>query len=283
MIRPHIARVVVTAAVALLPSGIAMAKPAAKPDAAAKPDSKKPEGKDDAKPGAGKPDGATGKLNREEFEAALKAVLPDMHVCYDKALKKDAIAEGQVVLVLETQNGKMLKADTDREVSTLKLDDAHKCIVAVAKKIKMPLAKNADGKHDPKAKAIVRYPLEFSLGIDVGAGVAKSTGAKLDYEKVKSVFFVNKIEIGRCYLDAYKAKKGVAASGKLVLKIGVTGGDVSNVDEVSPDTTVEDKELKSCVAAAVKKFKFPIAKDAKGNDDPKAASVIVYPMEFQAR
>lgn len=275
MIRPSIVRVAVPAVLAMLAAGTA----AAKPDAPAKPEAKKADPKPDSK----KTDGATGKLNREEFENALKAVLPDMHVCYDKALKKDAIAEGQVVLVLETQNGKVLKADTDREVSSLKLEDAHKCIVSVAKKIKMPLAKNADGKHDPKAKAVVRYPLEFSLGIDVGAGIAKSTGAKLDHDKVKSLFFVNKIEIGRCYLDAYKAKKGVAASGKLVLKIGVTGGKATSVDEVAPDTTVEDKELKSCVADAVKKFKFPLPKDAKGNDDEKAASVIVYPMEFQSR
>ena len=30
----------------------------------------------------------------------------------------------------------------------------------------------------------------------------------------------------------------------------------------------------------MKKFKFPSAKDAKGNDDDKATSTIVYPMEF---
>lgn len=82
-------------------------------------------------------------------------------------------------------------------------------------------------------------------------------------------------------LEAYKAKKGVAASGKLLLKVEVTGGKVNKVDEVAPDTTVADKELKTCIFDAVKKFKFPLAKDAKGNDDEKATSVITYPMEFQ--
>ena len=150
-----------------------------------------------------------------------------MNDCYRKALKKDAIAEGDVILVIETQGGKIVKADTDRSVSTMKLEDAHKCIVSVVKKMKPPIAKNAEGKHDPKIKAVVRYPVEFSLGIDVGAGPSKSTGAKLDHDKVKNVFFVNKIEFGRCILDARKALKGERAAGKLVLKINVTGGQVT--------------------------------------------------------
>ena len=227
-----------------------------------------------------KPVDPGGKLNREEFETALRPHLKDMNDCYRKALKKDAIAEGDVILVIETQGGKIVKADTDRAVSTMKLVEAHTCIIAVVKKMTPPVAKNADGKYDPKLKATVRYPVEFTLGIDVGAGPTKSTGAKLDHDKVKNVFFVNKIEFGRCILDARKAMKGEKAAGKLVLKVGVTGGKVTAVDQVSPDTTVEDKEFKDCVTDAVKKFKFPLAKDAKGNDDEKAASTIVYPMEF---
>jgi hypothetical protein len=221
-----------------------------------------------------------GKLNREEFEAALRPHLKDMNDCYRKALKKDAIAEGDVILVIEAQGGKITKAETDRAVSTMKLDDAHKCIVAVIKKMKPPMAKNSEGKHDPKIKATVRYPVEFSLGIDVSSGPSKSTGAKLDHDKVKNTFFVNKIEFGRCILDARKAMKGEKAAGKLVLKIGVTGGSATSVDVVTPDTTVEDKEFKDCVVDAVKKIHFPLAKDAKGQDDPKASSVITYPMEF---
>lgn len=225
--------------------------------------------------------GGGGKVNREEFEAALKPNLKEMHDCYEKALKKDAVAEGEAVLVIETQNGKVLKGEVDRAHSSLKLEEALKCIDGVIKKIKMPLAKNEKGEHDPKAKATVKYPVEFSLGIDVSGGGIKSTGAKIEYDKVKQVFFINKVDIGRCYLEAYKAKKGVAASGKLLLKVEVTGGKVNKVDEVAPDTTVADKELKTCIFDAVKKFKFPLAKDAKGNDDEKAASVITYPMEFQ--
>jgi hypothetical protein len=227
--------------------------------------------------------GATGKLSRAEFEDALKPHLGEMFQCYDKALKKDALAEGQVILVIETQNGKVLKGDTDREVSSMKLEEAHKCIVGLLKKMKMPIAHNSEGKPDPKAKAIVRYPIEFSLGIEVGAGPSKETGAKLDHDKVKSVFFVNKLEFGRCQLDAMKAHGGVSPAGKLVLKVSVTGGAVTGVEAVKPDTTLEDKDLLQCSIDAVKKFKFPKAKDAKGNDDDKASSVIVYPMDFQAR
>lgn len=221
-----------------------------------------------------------GKLNREEFEAALRPHLKDMNDCYRKALKKDAIAEGDVILVIEAQGGKVVKAETDRAVSTMKLEDAHKCIVSVIKKMKPPMAKNADGKHDPKIKATVRYPVEFTLGIDVGSGPSKSSGAKLDHDKVKNTFFVNKLEFGRCILDARKAMKGEKAAGKLVLKINVTGGAVTTTDIVSPDTTVEDKEFKDCVLDAVKRIKFPLAKDAKGQDDPKASTLITYPMEF---
>lgn len=224
---------------------------------------------------------ATGKLRREEFEAALRPHLKDMNECYKKALKKDAIAEGDVILVIETVNGKVIKADTDRTVSTMKLEDAHKCIVSVIKKMKLPVANNAEGKPDPKAKAILRYPVEFSLGIDVGAGPAKASGAKLDHDKVKGVFFINKIEFGRCILDARKALKGEKAAGKMVLEVGVAGGAVTSVKAL-PETTVEDKEFKECIQDAVKKFKFPLPKDAKGNDDPKAPSTIVYPMEFTA-
>jgi hypothetical protein len=236
--------------------------------------------KEGSKDKAAEPDG---KLNREEFEAALKPVLGDFHGCYDRALKRDAVAEGTVILVLETRGGKILKAETDREPSTLKLEEAHKCIAVAAKKIKMPLAKNSEGKHDPKARAVIRYPLEFSLGIDVGSGIAKATGAKLDYDKVKSVFLINKIEIGRCWLDAKKAKPLTPPIGKLVLKISTTGGKVTAVEKIGTDSTLDDPSLETCVFDSVKKFRFPIAKDAKGADDDKAASVIVYPMEFQAR
>ncbi len=222
---------------------------------------------------------ATGKLKLEEFETALRPLLQEMHECYRKALKKDAIAEGDVVLIIETAGGKVLKAETDKAASSLKLDDAHKCIVSVLKKAKMPIAKNAKGEHDPKAKAAVRYPVEFSLGIDVGTGPSKASGAKLDHDKVKNVFFVNKIEFGRCILDARKANKGQTAAGKLVLEVNVTGGKVTTAKPL-PETTVEDKEFKDCIVEAVKKFKFPLAKDAKGVDDEKAASTITYPMEF---
>ena len=224
----------------------------------------------------------TGKLNREEFEEALRPYLQDMHACYEKALKKDALVEGTVILKIDTKGGKVTAADTDRDLSTLKLEDAHKCIILVEKKMKMPLAKNDKGEHDAKLTASVTYPVEFSLGIDVDGANTKITGAKLDYDKVKKVFFYEKLSIGRCYLDAYKAKKGVAAVGKLILKIAVTGGVASSVDEVTPDTTVTDADLKKCVFGEVKKFKFPVGKDAKGNDDPKAASTITYPLEFKA-
>lgn len=231
---------------------------------------------------SGAPAGATGKLNREEFEEALKPYLKDMHACYEKALKKDALVEGTVILKIDTKGGKVTAGDTDRDLSTLKLEDAHKCIIAIVKKMKMPLAKNDKGEHDAKLTASVTYPVEFSLGIDVDGANTKITGAKLDYDKVKKVFFYEKLAIGRCYLDAYKAKKGVAAVGKLILKIAVAGGVASSVDEVTPDTTVTDADLKKCVFAEVKKFKFPVGKDAKGADDPKAASTITYPLEFKA-
>ncbi|GAC1556649.1 MAG: hypothetical protein NVS3B10_17000 [Polyangiales bacterium] len=240
-------------------------------------------GKDkDGKGDAAKAAAPTGKLNREEFEAALKPYLVAMHECYEKALKKDALAEGEVVLKLDTQNGKVLRADVDRDLSSLKLDDVYKCVIGVEKKMKMPLAKNDKGEHDPKAIASIKYPVEFSLGIDVEGGGGSVSGAKLDYDRVKKVFFYEKLSIGRCYLDAWKAKKGVAATGKLLLKVGVVGGTVTGVDAVAPDTTVGDSELQQCVFEAVKKFKFPSAKDAKGGDDPKAASTITYPLEFKA-
>ena len=229
------------------------------------------------------PNGINGKLNREEFEEALKAIYGDLNECYNKALKKDAIAEGDVILAIVTQNGKVTKAETDRDVSTMKLEEAHKCIIGVLKKMKMPLAKNAKGEHDPKAIAEIRYPVEFSLGIEVSSGVSKSSGAKIDYDKVKNVFFVGKIDIGRCYLEAYKAKKGIAATGKLVLKMNVAGTKATTVDEVVPDTTVTDKELKQCVFDVVKKFKFPLAKNEKGVDDDKAVAIVSYPLEFKAR
>lgn len=255
-----------------LASGIAVAGPATKTSASA---SASVSAKASAKPADG-----GGKLNREEFETALRPHLKDMNDCYRKALKKDAIAEGDVILVIEAQGGKVIKADTDRAVSTLKLDDAHKCIVGVIKKMKPPMAKDADGKHDAKIKATVRYPVEFTLGIDVGSGPSKASGAKLDHDKVKQTFFVNKIEFGRCILDARKAMKGEKAAGKLVLKINVTGGAVTSTEVITPDTTVEDKEFKDCILDALKKFKFPLPKDAKGQEDAKAASTITYPMEF---
>jgi hypothetical protein len=251
---------------ALAFSGTAGAGPAPSASASAKP-----------APSAGT---SEGKLNREEFETALRPHLKDLNDCYRKSLKKDAIAEGDVILVIEAQGGKILKADTDRAVSTMKLEDAHKCIVSVIKKMKPPMAKNADGKHDPKIKAIVRYPVEFTLGIDVSSGPTKSTGAKLDHDKVKNTFFVNKVEFGRCILDARKAMKGEKAAGKLIMKVDVTGGAVTATSVVPEGTTVEDKEFKDCILDAVKKIKFPLAKDGKGQDDPKAQTTITYPMEF---
>jgi hypothetical protein len=227
--------------------------------------------------------GGGGKLNREEFEEALKAIRKDLFECYDKALKKDAIAEGDVILALTTQGGKIIKADIDKEVSTMKLEDAQKCILGVVKKMKMPLAKNAKGEHDAKVVAEIRYPIEFSLGIEVSSGVSQSTGAKIDYDKVKNTFFVEKVNIGRCYLEAYKAKKGVAAVGKLILKMSVAGGKATTVEEVKPDTTVTDEELKTCVFEAVKKFKFPLAKNPAGKEDEKATAIVVYPLEFKPR
>ena len=211
--------------------------------------------------------------------------MKDLNECYEKALKKDAIAEGDVILSITTQGGKVLKAETERDISTMKLEDAHKCIVSVIKKMKMPVAKNSKGEHDPKAIAEIRYPIEFSLGIEVMSGVTseKSSGAKIDYDKVKNVFFIEKIQIGRCYLEAYKAKKGVAASGKLVLKMNVSGGKATSVEEVKPDTTLSDAEMKTCIYDAVKKFKFPLAKNAKGAEDDKAVSIVVYPLEFKAK
>ena len=273
----HAALALSTIAVLALPSLAAADKPAATTTTTAT--TAKPPGTGTGTPAPGAP---TGKLNREEFEEALKPYLKDMHACYEKALKKDALVEGTVILKIDTKGGKVLVADTDRELSTLKLEEAHKCIIVVMKKMKMPLAKNDKGEHDAKLTASVTYPVEFSLGIDVDGANTKITGAKLDYDKVKKVFFYEKLAIGRCYLDAYKAKKGVAAVGKLVLKIGVTGGVVGTVEEVTPDTTVTDDDLKKCVYGEVKKFKFPIGKDAKGTDDPKAASVITYPLEFKA-
>ena len=231
-------------------------------------------------PSASAAPSASGKLKREAFEAALKPHLSDMRECYLKALKKDAVAEGEMVLVIETAGGKVLKGEVDRAASKLKLEDAMKCVEGVLKKIKMPIPKNTAGEEDPKVKAIVKYPVEFSLGIDVGAGPSKTTGAKLDYDKVKQVFFVNKIEIGRCWVDAQKAKKGAAAIGKMVIKVEVAGGTVQKVEEVTADTTVTDKTMKDCIVDMVKKFKFPVAKDGKGADDEKAATVITYPLDF---
>ena len=258
--------------VAVVPlfSAVALAGPAPSASASAKP----------ATSGSAKPGDSAGKLNREEFETALRPLLHEMNDCYRKALKKDAIAEGDVILVIEAQGGKVIKADTDRSVSTMKIEEAHKCIVSVIKKMKPPLAKNADGKPDPKMKATVRYPVEFTLGIDVSSGPTKTSGAKLDHDKVKNTFFVNKVEFGRCILDARKAMKGDKAAGKLVLKLSVTGGVVSAPEIVAPDTTVEDKEFKDCILDAVKRIKFPLPKDAKGQEDPKALSTITYPMEF---
>ncbi len=223
---------------------------------------------------------ALGKLKREAFEAALKPHLSEMRDCYLKALKKDAVAEGEVVIMIETAGGKVLKGEVDRNASKLKLEDALKCVEGVLKKIKMPIAKNGAGEEDPKLKAVVKYPIEFSLGIDVGAGPSKTTGAKLDYDKVKQVFFINKIEIGRCWVDAQKAKKGAAAIGKVMIKVEVAGGAVQKVEEVAADTTVTDKTMKDCILEMVKKFKFPVAKDGKGADDEKAATVITYPLDF---
>ncbi len=224
---------------------------------------------------------ANGKLKREEFETALSPYLKDMHDCYEKALNKDALAEGQVVLMLDTQNGKVIAADTDRDASTMKLEDAHKCIIGVLLKMKMPLAKNDKGEHDPKAVASIRYPVEFSLGIDVDGASATVTGAKLDYDRVKKVFFYNKLAIGRCYLDAMKAKKGAAAVGKLMMKVTVVGGTVTASDEVKDTTTITDAELKKCILTEVKAFKFPTGKNAKGDEDPKAESVIQYPIDLK--
>jgi hypothetical protein len=165
----------------------------------------------------------------------------------------------------------------------MKLEDAHKCIIGVAKTMKMPLAKGPDGQPDAKAVAEgVRYPLEFSLGIDVEGAAAAVTGAKLDHDAVKNTFFMERLAIGACYLDAYKAHKGAAASGKQVLKISVAGGKVTAVEEDAGLTTVADATLRKCVLDAVKKFKFPVAKDAKGADDPAAGSIITYPIDFKA-
>jgi hypothetical protein len=231
-----------------------------------------------ASPKASQP---TGKLSRADFEEALRAVRADLNACYDRALRKDAIGEGEVMLVIETQGGKNATADTDRQASSLKLEDAHRCIAKVVKTMKMPIAKGPDGKPDPRAVAVVRYPLAFSLGIDLSSGSPQQSGAKLDPDAIKRVFSSGKQEIAKCYLLATKANRAAAAKGKLGLKIDIVGGKATRVEPVAADTTVTDAEMKSCIVDTVKSFSFPVAKDARGVTDPRAASVVTYPMQFE--
>lgn len=222
-------------------------------------------------------------LNREEFETSLRTALPQLQGCYESAIKKDAIAEGTVVLLIQTRGGKVVVADTDPDRSSLKIRDRkvlqemQKCISTAIRATKMPLAK-VDGKHDPKATAVIHYPVEFSLGIDVVSGVERTSGAKLDPDAVKRSFEVHKFTIGKCYLDARKAMR--SASGKIMLKIGATGGKVTSVEE-TPETNVEDTTFRACVLDVVRGLSLPVAKDAKGLPDPGASSVIYYPLQFR--
>jgi hypothetical protein len=224
-----------------------------------------------------------GKINLKEFEDALRPHLAEMHACYDKSLKKDAVAEGEVVLRIRSKGGVVIDGGTDLAASSMKLEDAHKCIAGVVKKIKMPIAKGPDKQPDPKLESEIRYPVEFTLGIDVDGKGWKSTGGKLDYDKVKDVFFRERVWIGQCYVEATNANKGDAALGKLVLKIDIAGGKVTNIGKLADQTTIKDQDLEKCVYTAVKKWKFPMPKDAKGNDDDKTASTIHWPLEFKPR
>ena len=151
------------------------------------------------------------------------------------------------------------------------------------KKLEMPIAKGPDKSPDPTLVSEIRYPVELTLGIDVAGKGGGTTGAKLDYDKVKEVFTNNRISIGECWLAESMAGKGDAAVGKLLLKVDVVGGKVTGVGKVADQTTLKDADLEKCVYAAVKLFKFPVAKDLKGNDDDKAASTVTWPLEFKPR
>lgn len=224
-----------------------------------------------------------GKINLKEFEAALRPHLGAIHACYDKALKKSAVAEGEVVLRIRSRGAKVIDGGTDLATSSMKLEEAHKCIAEVVKKIEMPIAKGPDKAPDPTLVAEIRYPVELTLGIDVAGKGGGTAGAKLDYDKVKEVFFGNRLSIGQCWVEATTAGKGDAAIGKLVLKIDVVGGKVTGVAKLPDQTTIKDGDLEKCVFGAVRLFKFPLAKDTKGNDDDKAASTVTWPLEFKPR
>jgi hypothetical protein len=232
---------------------------------------------------SGSASSATGKINLKEFEAALRPHLGAIHACYDKALKKNAVAEGDVVLRIKSRGAKVIDGGTDLAASSLKLDEAHKCITEVVKKIEMPIAKGPDKQPDPSLVAEIRYPVELTLGIDVAGKGGGTAGAKLDYDKVKEVFFGNRLSIGQCWVEATTAGKGDAAIGKLVVKIDVVGGKVTGVSKIADQTTIKDADLEECALSAIKLFKFPLAKDAKGNDDEKAASTVTWPLEFKPR
>lgn len=224
-----------------------------------------------------------GKINLKEFEAALKPHLGAIHTCYDKALKKNAVAEGEVVIRIKSRGGKILDGGTDLAASSLKLAEAHKCITEVVKKIQMPIGKGPDKTPDPTLVSEIRYPVELTLGIDVAGKGGGTTGAKLDYDKVKEVFTNNRVSIGECWLAESMQGKGDTAVGRLLLKIDVVGGKVTGVGKVADQTTLKNADLEKCAYAAVKTFKFPVAKDTNGNDDEKAASVITWPLEFKPR
>jgi hypothetical protein len=226
---------------------------------------------------------AEGKINLKEFEAALKPHLGAIHACYDKALKKNAVAEGEVVLRIKSKGGKVVDGGTDLAASSLKLVEAHKCIADVVKKIEMPIAKGPDKSPDATLTSEIRYPVELTLGIDVTGKGGGTTGAKLDYDKVKETFTNNRVSIGECWLAESMQGKAAAAVGRLLIKLDVVGGKVTGVGKVADQTTLKDPDLETCVYAAVKLFKFPVAKDLNGNDDAKAASTITWPLDFKPR
>jgi hypothetical protein len=224
-----------------------------------------------------------GKINLKEFEAALKPHLAAIHGCYDKALKKNAVAEGEIVLRIKSKGGKVIDGGTDLAASSLKLAEAHKCIADVVKKIEMPIAKGPDKNPDPALTSEIRYPVELTLGIDVTGKGGGTTGAKLDYDKVKETFTNNRVSIGECWLAESMQGKAAAAVGRLLIKLDVAGGKVTGVGKIADQTTLKDPDLETCVYAAVKLFKFPVAKDLNGNDDEKAKSTITWPLDFKPR
>lgn len=103
------------------------------------------------------------------------------------------------------------------------------------------------------------------------AAPARAGGGSLDRDLIRKVVRAHISEIRHCYNEGLARNPDLA--GKLTVDFEITAsGDVSK-SEIQAGSTLADAKVEGCVAAAVKRWKFP---------RPDGGAVQVsYPIEFE--